>query len=847
MLKRQDSHLRAARRRFREGDRISARLDVCAEALEGRTLFAAFEPVKAVIDYRFDVAHFFNTPLKKKIMQAAADVVVSRLNDSLAAISPSGNNQWTATFLNPASGDPQTYANLEVPQDTIVLFVGGSLADDGVLGFSNTGDAANLTGSTEFVSAVRTRGQQNAIGGGATDNGVWGGGISFDQNPPGGWYFGESATIPSGQFDFYSVALHETMHVLGIGPAASWQRLIIDGKFEGAASEDEYGMGGPVPLANGGHWGEGLVDQGQEVAMDPDIGPGERKVPTRLDLAGLDDLGWELPVTATATSDPFLNGQTTGQISVEFSHYRPLSDSAISQAKLTISGPRGYSALGTFVQFAPPGADPTKRTATFQFNAPGGTWDSGDNGQYVFRLNNAVSDGFGNELNAGAQLGVVDAVVAGPPVATLAAETATTLGASTYSFNVNYNDNTGVDLATLTAGDLTIQREDGQALTLVGAPTVVSGSAPGSVTATYTVQAPGGTLDPDDNGAYIVTLNANQVSDTDGNFEAQAVLGQFRVEVGALPFGGRTRATYTDASGDIVTVSLSGLGTGSVLPSATGQGDALRIDLANVTERSSVVINVTGAGTSVGGIVVNGSLKALTGKLVDVTGDIGLAQSAGKIQLRNLTGGTMTVGVGAPLNLTFESVSNYAINSVSAIRSLRVVDWADGDATPDVISASSLDALAVAGNFASDVSVYTIGRGTIRGALTGSNIRAVNSIGGLTVGNVTGSSIYAGLPTTFTGLPASAADFVNPFARIGAFAVKSKSPAGFVDTRIAAPTLGGLALGQVLTANGGRQFGVFADGAVSIAGATDAGGAFKVADQFTARDLVVGDFLVRIV
>ncbi|MFG0285302.1 MAG: hypothetical protein ACF8R7_12860 [Phycisphaerales bacterium JB039] len=51
----------------------------------------------------------------------------------------------------------------------------------------------------------------------------------------------------------------------------------------------------PADLAvDGSHWVEGTFITGQEAAMDPTIGTGRRKLLTALDLAALDDIGWEI-------------------------------------------------------------------------------------------------------------------------------------------------------------------------------------------------------------------------------------------------------------------------------------------------------------------------------------------------------------------------------------------------------------------------------------------------------------------------------------------------------------------------------------------------------------------------
>ena len=62
---------------------------------------------------------------------------------------------------------------------------------------------------------------------------------------------------------------------------------------------------------------------------------------------------------------------------------------------VTINGPAGFSTPATFVRLETT-TDPTVQTAVYSFPAPGGAWDSGDNGQYIIRLDKSVRDDFGN-------------------------------------------------------------------------------------------------------------------------------------------------------------------------------------------------------------------------------------------------------------------------------------------------------------------------------------------------------------------------------------------------------------------------------------------------------------------
>ncbi len=110
------------------------------------------------------------------------------------------------------------------------------------------------------------------------------------------WYFGtDISQIGSNQFDFLTVATHELMHLAGFGTANSWRTLISNGTFTGAKSRAANGGQAVALTAERAHWAEDVSSDGQEALMDPSIdNTGIRKLPTTLDFAGLDDIGWTL-------------------------------------------------------------------------------------------------------------------------------------------------------------------------------------------------------------------------------------------------------------------------------------------------------------------------------------------------------------------------------------------------------------------------------------------------------------------------------------------------------------------------------------------------------------------------
>ncbi len=260
-------------------------------------------------DYTYDANGFFNDT-SKAVLESAASYFESVIKDDLLAIDSNkdegGINNFTATFFNPSDpyGDNITRSNFDVAADTVTIFVGGAQLGSNTLGLGGYG-GYSVSGTSAFINNAITRGEttdtSGVQGATATDFAPWGGSISFNSGAD--WYFDPDPSTDedfSGYYDFYSVALHELGHVLGIGTADSWDNKINgSNQFTGTNAVTAYG--GNVPLStNGGHWqkdtGSTLpgTSTTQEAAMDPDIAAGQRKRFTTLDNAGLEDIGWQV-------------------------------------------------------------------------------------------------------------------------------------------------------------------------------------------------------------------------------------------------------------------------------------------------------------------------------------------------------------------------------------------------------------------------------------------------------------------------------------------------------------------------------------------------------------------------
>jgi hypothetical protein len=265
------------------------------------------------INYDFDTNHFFDTQAKKDAMQSVADQVAATIDDHLAAIVPSGSNIWTASFVDPSTGEDREVDNLVVPADTLIVYVGGRALAPFVAGAAGPGTSAPYSSVPvtpgddpayeSWSETVTRRGKPETLGTMATAFAPWGGSISFSTAYQ--FDFGTGINTTPGVISFSSanfaeVARHELGHVLGIGTAPSWYRFVTPGGFTGPAAEDVYG--GPVPLEPGGaHWATGVLSDGAQDLMD---GGGDRGTQatsstatrnqyfSRLDYAALEDIGW---------------------------------------------------------------------------------------------------------------------------------------------------------------------------------------------------------------------------------------------------------------------------------------------------------------------------------------------------------------------------------------------------------------------------------------------------------------------------------------------------------------------------------------------------------------------------
>ncbi len=289
----------------------AARAIACAVillGLSGVTVPQTAAGVTFEFDYRFDSDGFFDVPQRRTAMETAGRLL-TRYTDSLSAVIPEGDNHWLTFFSPPGGGAPQILQDIPVPQNVLLVFPAGR---DLPSRLAQSIDLAAVgQGEPDWIETVETRGQSGVREEPASDFGPLGGQISFNQNlDEVDWFFGEEIDgIGPSQQDFVTVAMHELMHLMGVGVSESFADQVVGGRFIGPRA---VAVGSPTnpdlevdEVAAHLRRGTESTWNGQqfEALSAPAIFPGRRTYPTRLDRAVLRDIGWQEATAGDATLD----------------------------------------------------------------------------------------------------------------------------------------------------------------------------------------------------------------------------------------------------------------------------------------------------------------------------------------------------------------------------------------------------------------------------------------------------------------------------------------------------------------------------------------------------------------
>ncbi|MDF1862569.1 MAG: matrixin family metalloprotease [Verrucomicrobiales bacterium] len=308
---------------------------------------APLQAITIVVDYSLDSNNFFNNQDKRDAMQAVADRYSRVITSSLAAVSPSGTGTgtsagWRIGFKHPGTGasyqittaanqgsdpldtpgdpddDADEYGFAGLATDVWILYAGARPLSS--KGQGGTGTGLNFTSTFNDINGPMHRGfNDNTPSSTASDLPRWGGAITFDSNAT--WHFDLSSVAPFGASDFYSIALHEVGHALGL--STSWNQWNDNGGgvYVGSAAIAAYNLDNPGTVASlnlvspsNPHFADGTYDSfifasgtpitigtvgsglRQDLLMDPiaNFSAQQKRFElTNVDVAALRDVGWE--------------------------------------------------------------------------------------------------------------------------------------------------------------------------------------------------------------------------------------------------------------------------------------------------------------------------------------------------------------------------------------------------------------------------------------------------------------------------------------------------------------------------------------------------------------------------
>lgn len=247
-------------------------------------------------DYQFDVNSWF-TPEKRAVLDAAANLWERIILDDFPNV-PAGTT--TRAIINPQTGKPIIDFVNDAPIDDLLIIVGAR-----ELGGTGGATLAVSTPATDVTSNLRYSSSNFEPAVGA---------IAFDLSTD--WFFDATpdttTDIPTQKYDFFSVTLHEIGHALGFGTSDAFDKQVSKVTFVGTNAKLQNG-GSPIPLQTDlGHIKEGYQFGGSgDPLMTPRYFSGTRKLPTKLDLAVLNDLGYQIDYSAISQTPLSSLQQTT--------------------------------------------------------------------------------------------------------------------------------------------------------------------------------------------------------------------------------------------------------------------------------------------------------------------------------------------------------------------------------------------------------------------------------------------------------------------------------------------------------------------------------------------------------
>ncbi len=438
----------------------------------------------------------------------------------------------------------------------------------------------------------------------------------------------------------------------------------------------------------------------------------------------------------TAVLDTVAPLRSSGPVNfvVTYTDVPGIDASTLDGSDLLITGPNGFSRNATLISTGLTNGSPL--AVTYRISPVGGSFVLADNGTYTVSLvAGQVKDTLGTAA-AAATLGtfVVGIDVTRPTAVLAAVPTLQTTG--TVSLFVTYTDDlAGINVSTLTDGDLQITGPNGFSRP---ATRIFDSLANGlTAIAPYSIAPASGRFTPLENGTYTVSLVAGSVADTGGNTVLGAILGTFVVASGTV-----TTPTFATASGfsmgskpqAVVAVDLNGDGKVDLI-TANKVGNNVSVRLGNGDGTFQAVTNFAVGTTPVSVLAADIDNDA---KLDLITVNLG---SQTLTFLKGLGNGSFAAGVAVAVPVTPFAVAAGFLNNDGF---LDLVTANRNDNTVTVLLGSGNGSFQTPVTMPAGSGPFSVAIADVNGDLH-ADLVVANSVGGnvgLFLGNSNGSGTF---------------------------------------------------------------------------------------------------------
>jgi RHS repeat-associated protein len=327
-------------------------------------------------------------------------------------------------------------------------------------------------------------------------------------------------------------------------------------------------------------------------------------------------------------------------------------------------------------------------------------------------------------------------------------------------------------------------------------------------------------------------------TDNAGNSQPVPSAAQAQTTVPAadrfVTFGGKTKGTYIDAQGNLVTVTLSGPGTATLGFIGDGHSDPVSLVVTGTTAKS--VLTLTGKGTTtLTGVQITGSLGNFNAKTANLAGSFDITGSLGAMTLNNVNTGATTIHVegGGTTTFKFGAIQDLLLTVAGTIKSLTALSWTGGTLATG-LTAAAIGTLSVKGAFDTNLSLTSGSLSATLGSIGGGDWTLGGALKSLTTG-----AVAAGWSAVVTGDVGTVSVKGNFGGSLTARSLKSLKVTGSVNASTitltgAAAALGKLAALGTLTVTGSVSNSTIS--ALGTVGTVTVGGQF-LTDSLSAAVL----------